>query len=306
MKRQEGQSCAIFWLAGCKVELRTNSAEFLARLSQLYYARVSDHGDQNGDRNGDRAESARAQLPTFSVHHTSNGAEWRVIDAGSQLHVKPNLDEALYKVDRSFGAHAATRRGDCVHLHGGAMTNGRQTLLLIGPPRMGKSTLLAGLASLGFVLVSEELIFLDVARLSLIPFQRSFLLREDVLASLRAFWPAAAVCFSHTKFDGKRRYVVDPASYRQLSPGARAKPSLLFFPRYAPEERTRLRALDPAEVLERLTQEGMNLEERTTERLCALIDVAHALPGYELTMASLEEGVSSIRATLASCGAPVP
>ncbi|MBI3091174.1 MAG: hypothetical protein HYY96_10940 [Candidatus Tectomicrobia bacterium] len=229
----------------------------------------------------------------------AKGERWRIVDQKLQRLQTETLEEALYEVDLAFGTYAMEARPDLLQLHGGGVSRGgRRTILVLGGPRAGKTTLLAGLLGRGFEYVADELLFLHPERLAVIPFRRGIFIREAALKEVRAVWPAATLSYAYTKDDGTRRYLPAPGSFQQAPTREVAAPYLLIFPAYRAESARRIELLPLEEVFGRLLSQTLNLAGHGFAGVSALARLAESAPAYEITASSLRDAVACVESVL--------
>lgn len=229
----------------------------------------------------------------------ANGDRWRIVDQSLRRLQTESLEETLYEVDLAFGTYAMEARADLLQLHGGGVSReGRCTILVLGGPRAGKTTLLAGLLGRGFEYVADELLFLHPERLAVVPFQRSVLIREAALKEVCAVWPAATFTYAYTKDDGTRRYLPAVGTYTRVCSREVAAPQLLIFPSYRQEGGAATHRLALEEVMGRLLGQALNLAGHGFAGVCALARLAESTPAYEITASSLRDAVARVESVL--------
>lgn len=121
--------------------------------------------------------------------------------------------DVFWWLDEWFFEKALARADACLHIHAAAVAREGRAILLIGDSHAGKSTLALHLLLRGWRFLTDETVLVDPASLSLRPFPRNLVVREDTVtedpsaARLRRGWDAC-------RLEGSGyapRWFVDPA-----------------------------------------------------------------------------------------------
>jgi hypothetical protein len=227
-----------------------------------------------------------------SIDVVQDGAGYLVVCNGSDIERAANEEEALGQV---FGRILELSHPDAAWLammHAAAVGNERAAVVMLGDTGSGKSTLAAALVHAGLRYFSDDVVPLDEA-LHIRPMPFGISVKEGSWPVLAALYPELETLPIH---HGRRRRYLPIAECRT---GARAGLPVksLVFPAYRPNQPTILRPLTPLEVLERLTRarSWMALDGR---RFGATLQWLEQTPGFELSHASLEEGVVVVQELL--------
>lgn len=181
-----------------------------------------------------------------------------------------------------------------VPIHGAAVERDGVFLVLSGPARAGKTTLLLELLDRGWLLVTDDLVPLDLTTLVGRPFQKPLSVREP--ARWRRFsggWDVP------TWLPDPVVVGLIPATAMPHSEAVDYRPSLLVFPRYVPGAEPALRRLTPAETVAWC---GDNLHSRGPGDpgvLPAAARLGTSTPGYAIRYGSSDDAVKLLENCLA-------
>jgi hypothetical protein len=180
--------------------------------------------------------------------------------------------QAVARSDRYLVMHSAAAA-----LHGSAV-------LLPGGEEFGKTTFVAALVRAGLDYLSDELVALDPATLSIQAFPKSLSIDEgswEVLADLRPVTdPALAHATPH-------QWQVDAERIRPGAAVATAQPLLVVAPRYARGQQTALSPISAAEGLAILAKATFGVGDRPGRDLDALGRLVSQCPCFELRIGDL-------------------
>jgi len=189
------------------------------------------------------AGDAVQMLPTGQAAWTCDRAEFLPL-------VKALLIDSVLKFGRQQ-----------VALHAAALVREGQTVLLLGSPGTGKTTLAATLAKVGFEVVADDVVLLDDSGL-ITGLALPFTVKESAWAMLAEHWPALAEERSHRRPDGIAVRYIRPEHFAEPSP--RRIGSVIILNRQ-PEGEAALHQLGCLAALEALIAEGDARDERLTE-----------------------------------------
>jgi hypothetical protein len=230
--------------------------------------------------------------PGDSVDVLREGEGYLVVCNGSDIERAATLEEALGQV---FGRILELSYPDAEWLammHAAAVGDESGALVMAGDSGSGKSTLTAALIDAGLSYFSDDIVPLDAAR-RIRPMPLGISVKEGSWPVLAALYPELEALPVHS---GRRRRYLPIAQQRNGPDGGLPVKSIVF-PRYQPNQPIVIGRLTPLQVLERLTRarSWMSLDGR---RFAATLRWIEATPGYELSHASLEEGVLALTGLL--------
>ena len=222
-----------------------------------------------------------------------------IVCNGSDIERAATLEEALGQV---FGRILELSYPDAewlAVLHAAAVGDGGEgAVIMAGGSGSGKSTLTAALVDAGLSYFSDDMVPLDEA-LRIRPMPLGISVKEGSWPVLAPRYPELEALPIHA--GRRRRYLpIDPT---RTGPGAGLAVKALIFPQYRPDQPTVVQPLTRLQVLERLTraQSWMSLDRRRFDSTLRWIE---RTPGYELSHASLAEGMAAIERLMAA--EPIP
>ena len=124
------------------------------------------------------------------------------------------------------------RTTDHVLLHASSASRGDRAVVMAAPMESGKTTLVAGLVQAGLDYLTDEATAIDPATGTITPFPKALSIEVgswEALSALRPHVPARLAPAGHAVAGGP------PDDRTAGSAGAAAAPTLVIFPRYAPE-----------------------------------------------------------------------
>ncbi|MCB2185500.1 MAG: PqqD family protein [Deltaproteobacteria bacterium] len=195
----------------------------------------------------------------------------------------PNLEGALF-LDLTRQAYPQNQV--LAVLHSAGVLRGDDLWLLLGESGRGKTTLTAHLAARGLGYYGDDLLaVLDPGGL-VPPLPTALSLKTNSWPLLAAAYPALATAAEHHLHAKTFRLVSPPLP----NPEPRQVANLLF-PRYAPDEPPRLRALSPPERLEALLLARVWLGNLplSPANLAAFLGWVERTPGQELVYPTLAD-----------------
>jgi hypothetical protein len=211
-----------------------------------------------------------------------------VVCNGDDIERAANLEEALGQV---FGRILELSYPDAEWLammHAAAVGDENGAVVMAGDSGSGKSTLTAALVDAGLSYFSDDVVPLDAAR-RIRPMPLGISVKEGSWPVLAALYPELESLPVH---DGRRRRYL-PIPEGRIAPGEGLAVKSIIFPRYRPDQPTVMNPLNPLQLLGKLTQarSWLSLDGR---RFAATLRWIEKTPGYELSHASLEEGVLAV------------
>lgn len=192
----------------------------------------------------------------------------------------------------SLSRRAIDRATGIVPLHGAAVERDGLVVVLSGPPRTGKTTLLLDLLERGWLLVTDDLVPLDPATLTAAPFPKPLSVRDP------ARWERFATGWDVPEW-------LPPPSTVGLIPatalaGAAVEvydPSVLVFPRFTQGAAPELRRLTAAQLVARVA-DNLHTAAPTPATLGALARLG-TLPGFTIEYGTSEDALNLLRNCLA-------
>jgi hypothetical protein len=230
--------------------------------------------------------------PTYSLIHT----------AGSPLPFSLYLDdERLHEVETAstmldfvladITVQAVERMEDHVALHAAAAAWDRRGIIFPGPPDAGKTTLVAGLTSVGFSYLSDEAALIDPRTGVLHPFPRALAMdghSVDAIPGLRRKLPP-----DHDQYMRLRFHVAPD----DLRPGAIGRPCRIkhvIAPKYEPGGGTTLEPMSRAEALMTLAENSFNFVRFGAVAVDSLRGALEGVKCYRLRTSGLEDAIRKV------------
>lgn len=237
------------------------------------------------------------------------GAEARVLtvekeDRGWRVDAEPNPPivatdpwVAASTLRNAISGSAVAAAAPMVPIHGAAVQRGGIFLVLSGPPRAGKTTLLLELLDRDWLLVTDDLVPLDLKTLVARPFPKPLSVREP--ARWRRFsgaWEVPAWLPEPVAVG------LIPATAMPHSEAIQYRPSLLVFPRYTEGAEPVSRRLTPAETV---AWSGDNLHSRGPGEpgvLPAVARLGTSTPGYAIRYGFTADALELLENCLVDAG----
>lgn len=173
-----------------------------------------------------------------------------------------------------------------VRLHAAGAARGGRAVVLPAPMEYGKTTLVAGLVKAGLDYLSDEVVALDPATLSIRPYPKALSVDPGSWAVLSEFRPIvepAAARFVPGQWQ------VPPGAIRPQAVASGAKPAIVVAPRYRPGEPTRLVPVGRAEMVVELVASTFAFDREPARNLPTLGRLASEARCYRLSVADLDE-----------------
>lgn len=219
-----------------------------------------------------------------------------LVDEGSPFEPYP-LDHAFPLFEWGVNWCIAMRAHQYLMLHAAVVERNGGALMLPALPGSGKSTLCAALALRRWRLLSDEFGLFDLNERVIAPLPRAVPLKNESIAVIRAFDPAAYLgpLFAKTR-KGDVAHLRPPGDslLRQREP---ARPRWIVFPRFERGHRAELRVLPKSEAFVRLAQNSFNYAFLRAHGFSALSEIVTASDCYSLVFGSLAEAIAILDAT---------
>jgi hypothetical protein len=206
------------------------------------------------------------------------------------------LEEAAVLVRACLTQLAVTQSGGLCALHAGALCRDGGVLLLPGDAGSGKSTLSAGLAARGFVMLSDDTALIDgKARLAR-SLPTGLCIKRGACAVLKHHYPQLSALREWRRPDGRLvRYLMPERDVSWAPANAALAVRWIIIPRYGPDRSTALLPLPKHEALVRLLR-GVYFLSGALDRhnLERLIDWIGRVDCFELPLSSLDRATELI------------
>ena len=173
------------------------------------------------------------------------------------LATAPSLAAFFQEVERVLTETVMFALAHFYQVHAGAVAQGTRATLLIGPPEVGKTSLVLALAARQAAIYTDEVSLIEPRRLAVVPFPRDLIVHREsehlLPAQAGRVDPADLKCF-----DGYR-YVAPSSLFPQTAEGP-ARIVRLTFPRLCPGAGVSVRPLGQAEAARRVLEQTYNLD----------------------------------------------
>ena len=180
-------------------------------------------------------------------------------------------------------------------LHGAAAERDGVFLVLAAAPRAGKTTLLLELVSLGWKLVTDDLVPLDPATATATPFPKPLSVRDP------ARWRTYASGWEVPEWLPPPRAVgLIPATAFRLTDATSYRPSLLAFSRFEPGASAGAEELSPARTAAACGENLHPARDRTPEALRAVARLGSVAPGWSLRYGRTRDALDLLENRLAA------
>lgn len=197
----------------------------------------------------------------------------------------------------AMSGRAVREATSLVPVHAAAAERDGRFLVLSGPPRAGKTTLLLDLLEAGWKLVTDDLVPVDPERLTATPFPKPLSVRDpDRWRRFSGGWrvpewlpPPSVVGFI-------------PATAMAHTEVSTFRPSLLVFSRYAPGEPPSLERLTPAQTVAWCADNLHTREPGAPGLLPVVARLGRVTPGFAVRYGSSEEALKLLEKCLVGTG----
>jgi hypothetical protein len=264
-------------LLGTKLDVETNDERWASLTRQLWEPFVVDEGPADG---------------VIQILKHQDG--WRL-----HFNKEPPIEsDNPWFIANQFRytilEYAADRDTQSVGLHAAALQRGDELILLVGQGTVGKTTLAIALAGSGWSLLTDD--FAPITAGGVVqPFPKPLGIKDpkrwdDYRAAWRdPDWPPRPLAV----------FLV-PASFVSTTsePG---RPTSIFFPSYAPEERPLLRTLTSAEATARCSEHVFPI---TGEKLQVIAAVCRKAPAHQTRYRDTSEAIDQVERVLTTANRP--
>jgi hypothetical protein len=223
-----------------------------------------------------RGEPGTADLE-YTVRRYPSSARLQLARRGAAPFEVPDDGTLLARFDADVAIELQRRRPDLYFVHSAVLVRGGGAVLLVARSGVGKSTLCWALAHHGFRYASDELGPVDMARLEVLPYPRTLMVKRDPPAS----YPMPAGVRT------SRGLHVPPEAMPCGLVTTAAPVAGIFFLRRASRCEPSHRRLTPAEGAARLYANALNPLAHSADGLDGAIRLATARPCFEVVTADL-------------------
>ena len=191
-------------------------------------------------------------------------------------------------------------------MHSAVLEKGGRAIIMPAPSGSGKSTLCAGLAFLGWRLLSDELALLDPSSGLLWPNPRPISLKNRSIDIIRAYAPDAAFGeVVHDTLKGSVGHVRPPAeSVAQVA--VRATPAWVVFPSFKADAPALLTPLPKAEAFMKLMGQTFNYAVHGREGFAAMSALIDQCDCFDFSYSQLDEAVALFDCLAEQAGPALP
>lgn len=236
---------------------------------------------------------AGPQRPDFELSIRQGEGRWRLDGPPHPPVASEDPWLIAASLRNSVSGAAIAGAGPIVPVHGAAVEKDGTFLVLAGPPKAGKTTLVLELLDRGWLLVTDDLVPLDPETLTARPFQKPLSVREP--ERWRRFargWDVPAWLPQPVSAG------LIPAPALPLSRAGVYRPSLLVFPRFEAGAEPALERLTPAATVAWC---GDNLHSRGPGEpgvLPAVARLGKSTPGYLISYGSTKDALELLESAL--------
>jgi len=152
---------------GVEIELETDYPEIIWMVQNLYEHFLVSTPFKN---------------PSVRIRFLSNG-EQTATSFGNKVHLF-DVETPLVTCLSALWQATVSRLQDCDVFHGASVAHGEGSILMLGDPESGKTTLTLGLLREGkgkFSFLAEDVSFVDLRSREIVPFPRAFTVTEQTL-----------------------------------------------------------------------------------------------------------------------------
>jgi hypothetical protein len=183
---------------------------------------------------------------------------------------------ALGALQWDIDRRAVAAAGAELVLHAGCVAHDGVAVLVGGPPRCGKSTLVAALVAHGFEYLTDVAVPVDLGGHGVRAFPRPMTLDDDALDLL----PEIAALRASIAHDPERRLVAPP-----LAPSTeheRFQVALVVFPEHDPSGLTLWEPMNRGDAVVRLAEDAFNFPSHGRDAIDALTMLLQEAPAYQI------------------------
>lgn len=188
----------------------------------------------------------------------------------------------------------ATRNATHLVFHAGVVEKDGRAVIIPGLSGQGKSTLAAGLALRGWRYFSDEFGLLDLDSLDMVPYPRPVSLKNESIEVIRAFAPDAGVTKPLVDTHKGTVAYVPPQKIWIERMDEVARPGIIVFPHYGPDETPRAERIEAPEAFMMCTASSVNYDRFGKRSFDALGKLIETTPVYAVHYPDLDAGIALI------------
>ena len=238
-------------------------------------------------------------IPPKGFRRLRKGNTCLVVDGEEWYRTSRQLALAYFEWGTNWSIFRRTHR--FLVIHAATLARNGVGLMMPAAPGSGKSTLCAALAHRGWRLFSDELALIDPEDARLVPLAKPVCLKDQSIAVIREFAPAAK--FGPRMYDAQEeRHVahVRPPLQAVDNVQQTALPQLIVFPQYEPSSPTILAPLSRSDAFLQVARQSFNYSLLGASGFKLLGRVLKNCDCYRLTYSNLDEAIQQIDALAAS------
>ena len=221
---------------------------------------------------------------------------WLVTDGSRTMANGRQLDSLVPAIKQLIRQRAVDGHPALLSVHAGIVSLGEGCVLMPAVAGSGKTTLTAGLAHAGATYFSDEIALLDEDTLLATPVPLALTIKDGSVAPLRDKYRELDTLPVHVREDGVRVRYLPPPLASLPTPDARLPIRWIVFPRYDASAATALTSVDRPAALRRLLDESyVDRRSLRRDRVESLVRWLRGVDCYDLTVASLDDAVATIR-----------
>ena len=241
---------------------------------------------------GARVESG---LPQAHFELENRNGRFAMVQDGVDLCTSKDLPTFFSQVEWNLTEAAMAGFGHYLQIHAAAAAAvlGGTTILMIGPPDSGKTTLVIAFARMGAQLLTDEIALIEPATLRVHAFPRDFIVHRGTQAE---FPEVGKSSLPFARFDGYS--FVPPAAFSTLPAPAPTEAATLLFPDFKLGCKPRCSPLGEAAAAERILEQSFNLElseEEGPNLIGALVERCQA---FEVVFGDAVEAARLVRSKI--------
>lgn len=200
------------WTASCHLRL----ASFSACVRSTVRSIVEEFAHLHRHLLVTPTEPATVTLSLFAQRRFTPQAAARrrlryvLLEGDDLLYTTSNRRELVPELEMALACCLVEHLSDYLQLHAGAVAKGGVGLLVVGPPGAGKTTLVCTLLAHGFSYLADEVVFLELPSLRILPYYRALSIKAGSLDPLRPFLPPLSAGGYHIKEEKGPFWYVNP------------------------------------------------------------------------------------------------
>lgn len=211
------------------------------------------------------------------------------------------LRHGLLALEMAMNMQVALGERRYLLLHAAAVERGGRAVILPGESGSGKSTLGALLGEMGWRLLADEFVLIDLSTGLIQPFPRAISLKNESIAAMKAVVSDVSRFGPHLSGTpkGELRHLRPPpdAIARMDEP---AEPALILFPTFGPE--AAVEGVSRSELFARITEGSTNYSDLGEAGFIRLSQLAQTVPAVRFAYPDGPTGVAIVEQFCAEAG----